>query len=98
MRIHFGSMGESYRCTYEITYGNHKQREIFEAPRFMLEQRFLQYVQEASAEQAPVKIKMSREEQIWSQYDGKMLSREYSITFRNNSYENTFGLEEDGAT
>lgn len=98
MFINIGGMMDSYRCTFEITYGNQVQKQTMEAPSIMLQQRFLNYVQQASETQAPMKIKMSRTEQIWSRYDGTMIDREYSITFRNKSYENTFGLEEDGAT
>ena len=98
MFINIGGMMDTYNCKFEIVYGNQTQIQTMEAPRVMLEQRFLNYVQQAADAQAPIKVKISRKEPIWDQYTRSRIEREYSITFRNKSYENTFGLEEDGAT
>ena len=57
-----------------------------QAPRMLIEQQFLQLIQQAANLQTPIKVKMSRIEQIYDNFDQKMVDRENSVSFMNNAY------------
>ena len=78
---------ELYVCTFEIENGQQKTTQTIKAPRFVLQQQFISYVQEASQSSTPIKIKMSRKVPIYDNFDNKWIEREVSITFENKSYE-----------
>lgn len=77
-----------FTCTFEIYVGENYQRKTLEAPRFMLEQNFLSYVEDAINTSIPVKVKMSRINTIWNQFEQRYINHEHSIVFANNAYMN----------
>lgn len=75
-----------YDVIFEITEGNNIRKQQMQAPRIIIEQQFLQFMQQAANVQIPVKIKLSRTEQIYNNFDQKFIDKENSITFMNNAY------------
>ena len=75
-----------YDVIFEITEGNNIRKQQMQAPRIIIEQQFLQFMQQAANVQIPVKIKLSRTEQIYNNFDQKFINQENSITFMNNAY------------
>jgi hypothetical protein len=75
-----------YDVIFEITEGNNIRKQQMQAPRIIIEQQFLQFMQQAANVQIPVKIKLSRTEQIYNNFDQKFIDQENSITFMNNAY------------
>lgn len=77
-----------YSCTFEIYIGDNCKRQTIKAPRFILEQDFLAYVQKASNTPIPIKVKMSRINTIWNSFEQRYVDQEHSIVFANNAYMN----------
>lgn len=77
---------ELFDVTFEITEGNNIRNQRMQAPRMLIEQQFLQLIQQAANLQTPIKVKMSRIEQIYDNFDQKMVDRENSVSFMNNAY------------
>lgn len=75
-----------YDVIFEITEGDNVRKQQMQAPRIIIEQQFLQLMQQAANVQIPVKIKLSRTEQVFDSFDQKFVDRENSITFMNNTY------------
>lgn len=83
---HFQMFDDLYDVIFEITEGNNIRKQQMQAPRIIIEQQFLQFMQQAANVQIPVKIKLSRTEQIYNNFDQKFIDQENSITFMNNAY------------
>lgn len=83
---HFQMFDDLYDVIFEITEGNNIRKQQMQAPRIIIEQQFLQLMQQAANVQVPVKIKLKRTEQIYDSFDQKFVDRENSITFMNNTY------------
>jgi hypothetical protein len=75
-----------YDVIFEITEGDNVRKQQMQAPRIIIEQQFLQLMQQAANVQIPVKIKLSRTEQIYDNFDQKFIEQENNITFMNNTY------------
>lgn len=86
MNIFFNEM-EMFDCTFEIEVEQKKQTQTINAPRFVIEQQFRAYIQEASRSNEPIRIKLYRKVPIYDNFDNKWIEREVSITFENKSYE-----------
>lgn len=76
-----------FECRFEIQTVNGTRTQIMTAPRFMLEQKILSLLKDASYSTKPVRVKISRKEAFWNQFDNKWAEHEYSIEFTNNAYE-----------
>lgn len=83
---HFQMFDDLYDVIFEITEGDNVREQQMQAPRIIIEQQFLQLMQQAANVQIPVKIKLSRTEQIYDNFDQKFIEQENSITFMNNVY------------
>lgn len=83
---HFQMFDDLYDVIFEITEGDNVRKQQMQAPRIIIEQQFLQLMQQAANVQIPVKIKLSRTEQVFDSFDQKFVDRENSITFMNNTY------------
>lgn len=75
-----------YVCTFEIRTDDGVQTRVMKAPRLMLEREFISLVNDVANCTFPVKVKMSRTEPVWNQFDNEWVEREYSIEFANNAY------------
>lgn len=82
---------EVFYCIFEVTTPYVTQRQEMEAPRIMLEQRFIALVEQAAASNEPIKVAIRRPIPIWSQFDQRWLNREASIVFKNNAYVAKYG-------
>ena len=83
---HFQMFDDLYDVIFEITEGDNVRKQQMQAPRIIIEQQFLQLMQQAANVQIPVKIKLSRTEQIYDNFDQKFIEQENNITFMNNTY------------
>lgn len=83
---HFQMFDDLYDVIFEITEGDNVRKQQMQAPRIIIEQQFLQLMQQAVNVQIPVKIKLSRTEQIYDNFDQKFIEQENNITFMNNTY------------
>ena len=83
---HFQMFDDLYDVIFEITEGDSVRKQQMQAPQIIIEQQFLQLMQQAANVQIPVKIKLSRTEQIYDNFDQKFIEQENSITFMNNAY------------
>ena len=87
---HFQMFDDLYDVIFEITEGDNVRKQQMQAPQIIIEiiieQQFLQLMQQAANVQIPVKIKLSRTEQIYNNFDQKFIAQENSITFMNNAY------------
>lgn len=83
---HFQMFDDLYDVIFEITEGDNVRKQQMQAPRIIIEQQFLQLMQQAANVQIPVKIKLSRTEQIYNNFDQKFIEQENNITFMNNTY------------
>lgn len=77
-----------FSCTFDIYVGDNYKRQTIKAPRFILEQDFLGYVEEAANTAIPIKIKMSRINTVWNHFEQRYMNQEQSIIFANNAYMN----------
>lgn len=83
---HFQMFDDLYDVIFEITEGDNIRKQQMQAPRIIIEQQFLQLMQQAANVQILVKIKLSQTEQIYDNFDQKFVDRENNITFMNNAY------------
>lgn len=84
-------MLEVFTCKLEIEYDSTVRTQTIQAPRFMIEREFTSVVLDASRIQYPVRVKLSREVPVYSQFDRKWLERENNIEYRNNAYVSVYG-------
>lgn len=80
---------ELFDVKFEITEGNNVRNQHIQAPQMIIEQQFLQLMQQAANLQVPIKIKMSRTEPFYDVFEQKTTERENSIVFMNNAYLET---------
>lgn len=89
MRINFGDfdtiMGV-YDCILEVNQGDKTTKQHMQAPRFMIEQQFASLVNQAAGVKQPIKVKISRTEPIWNEFEQKQTDVEYSAAFMNNAW------------
>lgn len=83
---------ELFDVNFEITEGENIRTQRLQAPQMLIEQQFLQLMQQAANLQTPIKIKMSRTEKFYDVFDNKWLDRENSVAFMNNAYCNSEGV------
>lgn len=77
---------EVFRCVFEVTTPYVTQRQEMEAPRIMLEQRFVVLAKQAAASNEPVMVAIRRTAPVYSQFDQQWFDRELFIEFKNNAY------------
>ena len=83
---HFQMFDDLYDVIFEITEGDNVRKQQMQAPQIIIEQQFFHFMQQAANIKIPVKIKLSRTEQIYDNFDQKFIDQENSITFMNNAY------------
>lgn len=86
MFAHLHQHMEVYTCTLEIEQNGNLQQQTIEAPRIMLEQQFIDLIQQASKVNHPVKIKMSRQVPTYNNYDDEWVDLEHLLVFENDAY------------
>jgi hypothetical protein len=87
MRINFGL--DTFLVDFTIEMGTNIQKQTIEAPRFMIEQQFLGYVQQIANDSRPIRVSMSRDDRIWDNFENKWRDFEHKISFCNKAWENS---------
>lgn len=77
---------ETYEVTFEIYIENKLvKKQTIEAPRAMIETSFIQTVNQIARDKRPMKIRMSRPEVIWDDFENKQKVLENVVVFGNNA-------------
>jgi FKBP-type peptidyl-prolyl cis-trans isomerase (trigger factor) len=79
-------MFETYEVAFEI-YIEDKlvNKQAMQAPRAMIEASFIQTVNQIARDKRPMKIRMSRRETIWDNFENKQKSIENEVVFGNSA-------------
>ena len=82
----FESIFETYEVTFEI-YIEDKltNKQTMQAPKEMLMANFLQTMQQIQNDKRPLRMKMSRPEVIWDNFENKQKVLNNEIIFSNNA-------------
>ena len=89
MRVQFSSssMGmEIETFTLEINSNGQVQIHTLQTLPLMVAQQFQNLLIQAARTSAPCKIKISKQEEFWSELDQKFKMCENALEFRNNAY------------
>ena len=83
MFFNFG-FSESVKVLLEQYIGNAcVSRQQLSAPSEILQAQFLQLVQQVANQSQPMKIRMVRYEDVWSQFDNEWKRLELDVVFQN---------------
>ncbi|MDB7829212.1 hypothetical protein [Intestinimonas butyriciproducens] len=87
----YPDMFKVFTCKMEIEYNSTVKVQTIQAPAIMIQNEFMAVVEEVARATYPVRVKLSREVPVYSQFDRDWLERECSIEFRNNAYISAYG-------
>lgn len=95
MFINFGfeDFGEPEIFTIEIKMGNQVQRQRLQGDSQIIMLQFMQLLEQTGRSNQPVRLKISKEEEIWSQFRKQMKIIENFIQFANKKYMEAFPEE-----
>lgn len=81
------NMFESYDVVFEV-YVEDKStnKQTMQAPKEILIMNFIQTMKQIGNDRRAIKLKMSRKETIWDNFDNKEKILDNEIEFMNNSY------------
>lgn len=80
------AFGGVYDCVIEVEITGQIQTQMIQAPRMMIQQQFLQLVQQAVNDSRSVRVKLSRQVECENEWTGEVKMREASIEFMNKRY------------
>jgi FKBP-type peptidyl-prolyl cis-trans isomerase (trigger factor) len=86
MFVNFDSMFEPYEVDIEV-YIEDKvvNKQTIEAPQQMIIANFLQLMNQAKDDKRPLKIRMTRPEIIWNNFENKQKILTNEVSFSNNA-------------
>ena len=95
MFINFGfeDFDEQEIYTIEIKMGNQMQRQRLQGDSQMVMLQFVQLLEQTAKSNQPVRLKISKEEKIWSQFRQELKNIENYIQFANKKYMENFPEE-----
>ncbi len=95
MFINFGfeDFGEQEIYTIEVKMGNQIQRQRLQGAGEMVALQFIQLLEQAGKSNQPVRLKISKEEEIWNQFKQELKNIENYIQFANKKYMEAFPEE-----
>ena len=95
MFINFGfeDFGEQEIYTIEVKMGNQMQRQRLQGAGEMVALQFIQFLNQAGKSNQPVRLKISKEEEIWNQFRQELKNIENYIQFANKKYMEAFPEE-----
>ena len=95
MFINFGfeDFGEPEIFTIEVKMGNQVQRQILQGDSQMVMLQFMQLLEQTAKSNQPVRLKISKDEEIWSQFRKQIKTIENFIQFANKKYMEAFPEE-----
>lgn len=86
MRFTFNNIFEPYEVTFEIYIGDTLAKtQTMQAPKEMLMASFMQTVNQIARDQRPMKIRMSRPEIIWDEFEKREKVLTNEVVFGNNA-------------
>ena len=80
------AFGGVYDCVIEVEITGQIQTQMIQAPRMMIQQQFLQLVQQAVNDSRSVRVKLSRQVECENEWTGEVKMREASVEFMNKRY------------
>ena len=95
MFINFGfeDFDEQEIYTIEIKMGNQIQRQRLQGDSQMVMLQFMQLLEQTAKSNQPVRLKISKEEEIWNQFRNEIKTIENFIQFANKKYMEAFPEE-----
>lgn len=95
MFINFGfeDFGEPEIFTIEVKMGNQVQRQRLQGDSQMVMLQFMQLLEQTAKSNQPVRLKISKEEEIWNQFRKQIKTIENFIQFANKKYMEAFPEE-----
>ena len=95
MFINFGfeDFDEQEIYTIEIKMGNQMQRQRLQGDSQMVMLQFVQLLEQTAKSNQPVRLTISKEEKIWSQFRQEFKNIENYIQFANKKYMENFPEE-----
>ena len=95
MFINFGfeDFDEQEIYTIEIKMGNQIQRQRLQGDSQMVMLQFVQLLEQTARSNQPVRLKISKDEEIWSQFRKQIKTIENFIQFANKKYMEAFPEE-----
>lgn len=91
--MNFDGFGDIEEYLLEVKVGNQIQRQIMQGMAEMVQMQFLQLMQEAAQSNQPVKVSISRDEEVWVP-SKKILKKVPSrIDFLNKAYMSAYPKE-----
>lgn len=80
------AFGSIYDCLIEVEITGQVQRQQIQAPSMVIQQQFLQLVQQAVNDSRSVRVKLSRLVECENEWTGEVKMRDLSIEFMNKRY------------
>ena len=80
------AFGAIYDCLIEVEVTGQIQKQMIQAPRMVIQQQFLQLVQQAANDSRSVRIKISGQVECCNEWTGEVKMRDSSIEFMNKRY------------
>lgn len=77
---------EIFNCVIEIEVVGQVQVQQVQAPRMVIQQQFMQLVQQAANDSRSVRVKLSRQVECVNEWTGETKMREAGIEFMNKRY------------
>lgn len=95
MFINFGfeDFDEQEIYTIEIKMGNQIQKQRLQGDSQMVMLQFMQLLEQTARSNQPVRLKISKDEEIWSQFRQEFKNIENYIQFANKKYMENFPEE-----
>ena len=95
MFINFGfeDFGEPEIFTIEVKMGNQVQRQRLQGDSQMVMLQFMQLLEQTAKSNQPVRLKISKEEEIWNQFRTQIKTIEHFIQFATKKYMEAFPEE-----
>ena len=95
MFINFGfeDFDEQEIYTIEVKMGSQMQRQRLQGAGEMIVLQFIQLLEQAGKSNQPVRLKISKEEEIWNQFRQELKNIENYIQFANKKYMEAFPEE-----
>lgn len=82
----FGNLFETYEVTFEV-YLEDKlvNKQVLQAPKEILMMNFVQTMEQIGYDKRPMKIRMTRPEIIWDNFENKQKTITNEVAFSNNA-------------
>ena len=83
---HFHEQSKVFTCDLYIEVDDRGERRQIKAPRFVIEDEFLQLVEQASHIDNDVRIRLTRQVPIFDEFQDRWVNKQHEIVFANNAW------------